>query len=313
MEQITFEEISCPLCGNDEKSHFRSAVDDLTGKPGLFHFVRCHFCDYYYQNPVIPISDIGSYYDSEYVVHKTDEAWGVFGRFVNWAKTKHDREKVNLVQRFVSLSASSNVLDVGCATGSFLAHLVQVTGARVAGVDFKDLIPKGLKSKVNFFCGLFYESAFNEKSFDLITMWHFLEHCYEPQKSLQTARKLLKDDGLLIIEVPNLNSLSAKLFGNRWPGLQAPQHVTLFTESALSEMVKKNGFEVVHHLTYGAFPRFFYFYTGLVFHFTKGKGIELNRHVIPYLIGSVLFAPFGLIYERFSSLSMQTVVCRKAK
>ena len=86
---------------------------------------------------------------------------------------------------------------------------------------------------INFYNGLFYDQDFTGKKFDLITMWHFLEHDYDPIRTLKLSESLLTKEGRLIIEVPRLDSLTFKLFRNRWPGVQAPQHTVLFDDCLL--------------------------------------------------------------------------------
>jgi SAM-dependent methyltransferase len=223
---------------------------------------------------------------------------------------KLDRDKADIVSRFITLTAESQVLDVGCAVGTFLAHLHERFGARVAGVDFKDLSSADTMKHVEFHCGLFYEADLDPGRFDLVTMWHFLEHDYDPMRSLATARRVLRRDGLLVIEVPRLDSRTFRWFGDRWPGLQAPQHTVLFDRDTLLRAVHESGFEVVDYLPYGAFPAYFYVFTGTAFRILKGRGLNLDRAIVPYFVGQVLTLPV-MFFERHLNLAMQTVVCRR--
>ncbi len=223
-----FETVACYLCGGTESSPFITAEDDLTGKPGRFTFVTCARCGLRYQNPRLTVEHIKSYYDDEYIAHRKKNDWGPLTGFFNWAMDRHDREKDKIVSRFVRLDERSDVLDVGCAVGTFLQKMRARHGARATGVDFKDLSASPTLDGVDFRCGLFYEQDFGDKRFDLVTMWHFLEHDYDPMRTLSTARDLLKPDGRLVIEVPRLDSTTFRLYGDRWPGLQAPQHTVLY-------------------------------------------------------------------------------------
>jgi SAM-dependent methyltransferase len=157
---------------------------------------------------------------------------------------------------------------------------------------------------------LFYEQDLPDSSFDLVTMWHFLEHDYDPFRTLATAKRILKNDGRLIIEVPRLDSFSFRLFRERWPGLQAPQHTVLFTKAMLLKFVERAGLELVEYLPYGAFPPYFYLFTGVAFKFLKGKGLNLGRAIYPYFAGQILLSPM-LMFERQLNLAMQTVICRR--
>ena len=223
---------------------------------------------------------------------------------------RHDRQKDALVSRYVNLGRESKVLDVGCAVGTFLQKMRARYDATVTGVDFKDLSTTPSLAGVDFRCGLFYEQIFGAERFDLITMWHFLEHDYDPMRTLRTARDLLAPEGRLVIEVPRLDSLTFRLYGHRWPGLQAPQHTVLYNRASLLSAIDKAGLEVVEHLPYGAFPAFFYFFAGAAFTMLKGRGLNLSRAIYPYFIGQILLAPL-LAFEKQLNFAMQTVVCRR--
>jgi hypothetical protein len=129
-------------------------------------------------------------------------------------------------------------------------------------------------------------------------------------RSLRTARRVLKPGGTLVVEVPRLDSRTFRWFGNRWPGLQAPQHTVLLDRERLLAFVRLAGFEVVDYLPYGAFPAYFYLFTGTAFKLLKGRGLDLNRSVWPYFAGQVLLSPL-LAFERHLNLAMQTIVCRR--
>ena len=305
-----FEEVACAQCGSHRCDPFMSAEDDLTGKPGRFTFVTCRDCGLHYQNPRVSFAHIGAFYDDEYLAHRKKSDWGWLTPFYEHAMGKHDRDKAAIVERFVTLDKNSTVLDVGCAVGTFLQELRKRSGCHAVGVDFKDLSQVPTLKDVEFHHSTFPAAPLGDKRFDLVTMWHFLEHDYDPKASLKKASEVLKDDGRLIIEVPRLDSVSFKLYGDRWPGLQAPQHTVLFDRRALLRMVDEAGFDVVEWLPWGAFPAYFYLFTGAAFKVLKGKGLDLERLVAPYFVGQVLTTPIRLL-EKKLNLAMQTVVCRR--
>ncbi len=305
------EEVACYLCGSREYRPFIHAEDDLCGTPGRYRFVRCSNCDLVYQNPRVTLDAIGAYYDDTYIAHRKKRDWGLLTPLFERAMNKLDVDKQRIVARHVSLTPASQVLDVGCAVGSFLAHLHRHSGARVTGVDFKDLASAATMRDVEFHCGLFYDANLAPDRFDLITMWHFLEHDYDPMRSLATARRVLNPDGTLVIEVPRLDSRTFRWFGDRWPGLQAPQHTALYDRDTLLRAVRKSGFEVIEYLPYGAFPAYFYLFTGAAFRLLKGRGLKLDKAIVPYFIGQLLTLPLTMFETRLN-LAMQTVVCRRA-
>jgi SAM-dependent methyltransferase len=286
------------------------AEEDLTGKPGRFLFVRCQDCGLAYQNPRLKLERISAYYDDEYIAHRKKSDWGPLKPLYEWAMGKHDRDKLSLVSHFIPLNDKSLVLDVGCGAGTFLEQIHKHSGAAVSGVDFKDLTHLPSFEVIDFHLGLFYEQPFADRRFDLITMWHFLEHDYDPVRTLQHARDLLADNGRIVVEVPRLDSVSYRLFGDRWPGLQAPQHTALYTRDALLGMVKKAGMEVIEYLPYGAFPAYFYLFAGTAFKLLKGRGMNLSKAIYPYFLGQLLLLPL-LLFEKKLNLAMQTVICKR--
>jgi SAM-dependent methyltransferase len=271
--------------------------------------VKCTACDLVYQNPRLTIEGIKEFYDSEYIAHRKKKNWGVLTPLFEWTMNKHDREKDKLVSKFVKVNEKTELLDVGCAVGTFLLHMNKQHGCKMHGVDFKDGLSYPDFDKINFYEGLFYEQPIPEKSKDLVTMWHFFEHDYDPIRSLEMAKKVLKDDGKLIIEVPRLDSLTFRLYGKKWPGVQAPQHTVLFSKKNFIDMLEANGFEVETYMPYGAFPAYFYIFTGAYFKLL-GKGLNLDKIIFPYFLGQLLLTPL-LLFSKVLNLSMQTVVCSK--
>ena len=304
------EPVACYACGTHAQTPFISAEDDLTGRPGRFRFVRCSRCALVYQNPRIPAQAIADWYDDEYIAHRKKSDFGPLTPLYRWAMDRHDRRKLRLVERYVRLSPSASVLDIGCGAGTYLAMVKARTGAQVVGVDFKDLSHLPTMASVEFHCGTPRAQRFGSRRFDLITMWHFLEHDYEPRATLARAREWLAPQGLMIIEVPRLDSASFRLYGDRWPGLQAPQHTVLYTRETLKSMVTRAGLEIVDWLPWGAFPAYFYLFAGVAFKLLKGRGLNLDRAIYPYFLGELLCAPL-LAFEKRLNLAMQTVVVRK--
>jgi SAM-dependent methyltransferase len=147
---------------------------------------------------------------------------------------------------FDLLPASGAVLDIGCATGGFLAEAA-ANGWTVHGTD---LSPEAATraAEVN---GVTVEpstllpSASPVDRFDLVTMWHVLEHLVDPRAVLDAVGDLLVDDGHLVIEVPNWASVGRRVRGRSWGQLRPPEHINFFTAGSLGHLVRAAGFRVV--------------------------------------------------------------------
>ena len=134
-----FEAVACYNCGVSESTALLIGQDDLSGKPGDFQFVSCNHCGLAYQSPRLTVENISAYYDEEYIAHRKETNWGILTWFYKHAMGKHDREKEKLVSRYVGINSGTEVLDVGCGSGSFLQRLRTRHQVNASGVDFKNL------------------------------------------------------------------------------------------------------------------------------------------------------------------------------
>jgi len=278
-----FEKVPCYGCGSDNYTFFLKGEEDLSGKEGEFQYVKCEGCNKVYQNPRIAANQIKEFYDGEYVAHRKKKNWGILNPLYEWAMNKHDRDKEKIVSKHVALNDKTEIMDVGCAVETFLLHLRKRHARKISGVDFKEGLDYPDFDKIEFYNGFFNEQEISNERCDCVTMWHFLEHDYDPNQSLQMAKNILKKNGELIIEVPRLDSFSFKLFGVKWPGVQAPQHTVLFDKNQLIAIMEKNGFRIIKYRAYGAFPPYFYIFAGSYFKLV-GKGLNLNRIIFPYFL-----------------------------
>jgi SAM-dependent methyltransferase len=308
----TTEMVTCYLCGSAEHGELLFAEDDLTGKPGRFRFVTCRHCGLTYQNPRLTLNRVAEYYDDDYIAHRRKRDWGLLTPIFDRAMARLDADKDRLVSAYCPLTQVTAVLDVGCGSGSFLQRLRRQYGVQATGLDFKDLSASPFLEGAEFHHGLFYDVDFRGARFDVVTMWHFLEHDYDPLRSLRRARDLLCPGGRLIVEVPRLDSRTFAWFGDRWPGLHAPQHTVLLDRAHLLAMAHAAGLEVVDYLPYGAFPAYFYLFTGVAFRILRGRGLNLRASIVPYFVGQVLLSPL-LLFETRLNLAMQTIVCRRGE
>jgi 2-polyprenyl-3-methyl-5-hydroxy-6-metoxy-1,4-benzoquinol methylase len=308
---VSLEAVRCYSCASESRAPFLDAEDDLTGKPGTFHFVRCLDCGLHYQHPRIDIESIKDFYDDEYIAHRRNQDFGLLTPVYRYVMDGLDRKKVRIVRPYLRAGAARAVLDVGCGAGTFLERMRTKHGCRVTGVDFKDFSGTEGFEHIDFHCGVLCDVDLPPESFDLVTMWHFLEHDYDPSRTLRRARDLMKHDAHLVVEVPRLDSFTFRLYRERWPGLQAPQHTALYDRASLLRMLEAAGLRSLRYLPYGAFPAYFYLFAGAAFKALKGRGLDLKKWGYAYVLGQLALSPV-LVFEKRLNLAMQTAVCRKA-
>lgn len=157
------------------------------------------------------------------------------------------RDHVRFVRRALAAApAGAPVLDVGCGGGLFLKELHLEEG-RAFGLDFSlDAASVAWSANaVPVACGALTRAPFRRNSFGLITMFHVLEHLYDPTAYLKAARDLLAPGGRLVVQVPNAASWQFLLWGARWNGLDIPRHLIDFKETDVAVLLDYAGFEIV--------------------------------------------------------------------
>lgn len=209
-----------------------------------FLVVECGQCRLIRLYPRPSAREIGSYYPDNYwynpsgaAADKLAETWR---RFVL-------RDHVRFVRKALQhVPPGGKVLDVGCGGGLFLREL-NLEQDRSIGLDFSVNAAAVAWSTngVPAACGTLTQAPFKPGSFSLITMFHVLEHLYDPISYVQAAHGLLAEDGRLVVQVPNANSWQFLLFGEAWNGLDIPRHLIDFKEGDVVKLLEFCGFEVV--------------------------------------------------------------------
>jgi SAM-dependent methyltransferase len=151
-------------------------------------------------------------------------------------------KKRRYVERLVH---PGRLLDVGCATGDFLVEMNR-HGWDTVGIEPNERAAQLAQERgCRVMVGTLEHAQFGADSFDVITMWHVLEHVSDPLEQLAAAKRILKSKGLLIFCVPNLHSLEAKIFGHLWAGFDVPRHAYAFSRKGLKSLFDQTGFTPV--------------------------------------------------------------------
>jgi SAM-dependent methyltransferase len=142
---------------------------------------------------------------------------------------------------------TGEILDIGCASGVFLSQALdagwQVTGLEPAEALYKEALQR-IGDRGTIMPLILEEAKLDAQSFDAITMWDVLEHVTDPVAFLARCRELLKPGGRLLLTVPDLDSLQARLLGRRWPML-LPEHLNYFNRPSLKLCAEKSGLRLV--------------------------------------------------------------------
>ncbi len=228
----------CPLCKSGLfLNHLE--IKDYAVSSENFIICKCTACDLLFTNPRPKINKIGPYYDfPEYYSH-ADQSKTITQFAYNRVRKIAINSKVKLLSNLKP--EKGRLLDYGCGTAELLHH-AEASGWKVAGIEPS---PKAqaqalqkLPSKI--FPNL--DELSDKKSFDIITMFHVLEHIHDLRKTIKKLVKLLKSGGYIIIAVPNYESKDAKKYKEYWAGWDLPRHLYHFNQKAMQSF--KNEFNL---------------------------------------------------------------------
>lgn len=243
---IAWEDADCPLCGDHDEELLLEALDP---NPGMlparqFPVVRCRQCAMIYTNPRPNARSIGQFYPADYRPHrrprKMAEAHKPASPLAHWTGRAVPERDGSLPWH-----GQGRLLDFGCGGGSYLQRMAdqgwQVTGLDAAVGAVQHIVEElGLKALV----GTLPHQDLAPCSFDVVTMWHSLEHVHEPLRILREAFQLLTPGGKLLVACPNIDSWAYRVFRQDWFGLDLPRHLNHFTPDTLRMMLLAAGFQV---------------------------------------------------------------------
>lgn len=232
-----------PNCANCSSNKFTIVLEDIPSweHDDVFRVVKCTACGLIFVHPRPPMNKIGSYYPVESY----------------WGRDIRDKETIAnlIIQRERSFGViyrtvlehkqKGRILDIGAGTGIFLSKFKEL-GWHVDGVEFSKEAGDFSRSVfgVDLKVGDFLDHTYKANTFEVVTLNMSLEHLYEPTKTLHEVHKIMKKGGLLVITVPNIDSVGFAIFRGNWRALDPPRHLYHFTENTLKAVVTNAGFTV---------------------------------------------------------------------
>jgi 2-polyprenyl-3-methyl-5-hydroxy-6-metoxy-1,4-benzoquinol methylase len=242
LSPICWEEPACPLCGGQERSTILEAQDPHPDNTGLwFAIVQCAGCGMKFTSPRPDEQSIGQFYPADYRPHRAKKSRTKSrGSKLAWLRGRPCVER-----RTLPWHGDGRLLDFGCGGGSFLERMA-AQGWRVTGLDSSaETVASVQRRGYRCLCGTLPHLDLAPGTFDVVSMWHSLEHVHNPLKVLAAARELLAPQGKLLVAVPNIDSWPFEWFRASWFGLELPRHLSHFTPKTLTAMISKAGFKNV--------------------------------------------------------------------
>jgi SAM-dependent methyltransferase len=232
----------CPVCGSAEIKIVLSAKDNTVSKE-TFAIAECSSCSLRFTQDVPGASSIAPYYKSEDYISHTNTSKGLINRLYQWVRRRTLRKKRRLVQRITGMG-KGYILDLGSGTGAFAGEML-LHGWYVTGLEPDEGARQVAKKEYNVDLqdiGEFFQLP--AASFDAITLWHVLEHVHDLSSYIQQLRSLLKENGKLLIAVPNYTSLDASIYKENWAAYDVPRHLYHFSPMSMQVLMEKHGLKI---------------------------------------------------------------------
>ncbi|MEW6667854.1 MAG: class I SAM-dependent methyltransferase [Thermodesulfobacteriota bacterium] len=265
---------SCMLCST-------SPADFLCRKEAV-DVLRCPVCGLVFTAEMQEPAEMEGHYSMEY--------------FDPYVKTRsvHDRKRFRArLKEIRKLHFPGTLLDVGCGAGFFL-NIAREGGHHVSGVELSGWAAAAARENfgLRVFNGQLKEAGFSPESFDVITLWHILEHVADPRDLLSHVHGILKEDGILAVEVPNIGSIAARIAGKHWELLAPREHFYYFNPQTLLRLLRLVGFIPLRQQSY------FWTTPEMVLHSRVGGSPLLTKPLLRRF--PLLLHPFSLL--RFAVL-----------
>jgi 2-polyprenyl-3-methyl-5-hydroxy-6-metoxy-1,4-benzoquinol methylase len=228
---------NCPICSKTELTLFKTVKDHSVSNE-KFNITMCKDCGFKFTNPIPTEDTIGKYYQSENYISHSDTNKGIVNKLYHIVRKQALKSKVNLIN---SISKKGSILDVGCGTGYFL-KACQENGWTVTGMEPDATARSHAEKNTNHTIHTNLFSVVESEKFNVITMWHVLEHVHKLNQSIQHIHKLLVSKGKIIIAVPNIKSYDSIIYSEYWAALDVPRHLYHFTEKDIDNLLTTHGF-----------------------------------------------------------------------
>ena len=250
------EKINCSICNHSLNTHYLD-VFNSESIDKCYKLVQCNKCSFIYLNPRLDSNEISSFYNYNY--HPFKKSSRIY-RNIQYYLFSWKRY---IIESYIG---SGRLLDVGSGNNNFSKYMSDNNW----GVDSYD---NYATSTVNDL------SSVDDNYYDIITMWHSIEHIYDLDDMIYNIKRVLKKNGFLFIACPNINSIDSKLLGKTWVAYDPPRHIYHFSYKTMKYYLSKNNISII---------KYHRMIQDLFFNVLKTKKINIIYKIITLIVSFII-------------------------
>ena len=224
------ERVNCALCNSNSQRDLIVTQDE---DKNPITIVECKRCGLAYINPRYEPSEIEDFYDEEYHI------------FNDVVQVRQILYALEAIKEIIPLKSKGKLLDIGSAKGIF-PLVAQKYGFDVSGLEISKFAADFSKKAfgIHTISGTVEDADLPNEHYDIITMFDVIEHFREPKNTMSLIKSALKDDGILVVDTPNIESIYSRFRGKDWGGL-GKYHLYYYTPKTLLKLLKSTGFSPI--------------------------------------------------------------------
>lgn len=299
------EHINCPLCDSNNHRKLFTGKDYLFSQE-KFTVARCKSCGLFFTNPRVTEDRVPYYYYSEYSPYReVKQSANFLSKIKNRLGYILGNRHCQILEILQSIKAK-NALEIGPGAGSLLSFLKE-HGFEVVGVEIDSKCVERIREKgIVCYLGDLKEvvGEMGSAKFDAVILHHVFEHLYHPLETLRNIHKLLNENGIVYLSIPNSASIEARLFGKYWSGFDLPRHVIHYDINSIRRILSMTNFTIAK-LEKEFFPS----------SFVESIGFLLFKRRIPQILYSILYYPWkilGVVHTKIIGSGCMRIVATKA-
>jgi SAM-dependent methyltransferase len=258
------EEVPCVICGVRDAEFLFNTPESI---------VKCRRCGLVYVNPRLDVESLAKVYSKDYFVSDANDPGVDYKAYANYISDekvilRSMNRRMKKVEKYAP--RKGRVLDVGCAA-AFSLLAAQQCGWEAEGIEYSDFCVDYARSRgLNVHQGGLDSFQAQPESFDAITMWDYLEHSCNPLEELKTCNRLLKDKGVVVLSIPNVDSWSYFHLKEKWIGFKNIEHFYFYSRKTLAQLAEMAGFKLEHSFYQGKYLSLSFFLSRVQY-YTKFK------------------------------------------